>query len=89
MAGSGPGFVTDVPGIYVYDITPPRGSSPSIELDTSDDLYHITVRAFGAAVRSEGQPTATRDDGLQALKVALGVEESLKIGKTLNLNDLG
>jgi 1,5-anhydro-D-fructose reductase (1,5-anhydro-D-mannitol-forming) len=46
------------------------------------------VRAFAAAVRSEGRPTATGDDGLRALKVALAVEESLKTGKTVNLTDL-
>jgi 1,5-anhydro-D-fructose reductase (1,5-anhydro-D-mannitol-forming) len=61
----------------------------SIEVDTSDDLYHINVRAFAAAVRGEGRPTATADDGLRALKVALAVEESLRTGKTVNLADLG
>jgi 1,5-anhydro-D-fructose reductase (1,5-anhydro-D-mannitol-forming) len=61
----------------------------AIDLDVSEDLYHITVRAFGAAVRGEGRPTAKGDDGLRALKVALGVEESLKMGKTVNLTDLG
>jgi 1,5-anhydro-D-fructose reductase (1,5-anhydro-D-mannitol-forming) len=61
----------------------------SIEVDTSDDLYHINVRAFAAAVRGEGRPTAIGDDGLRALKVALAVEESLRTGKTVNLADLG
>jgi 1,5-anhydro-D-fructose reductase (1,5-anhydro-D-mannitol-forming) len=60
----------------------------SIDVDTSEDLYHINVRAFAAAVRGEGRPTATGDDGLRALKVALAVEESLKTGKTVNLTDL-
>jgi 1,5-anhydro-D-fructose reductase (1,5-anhydro-D-mannitol-forming) len=61
----------------------------SIEVDTSDDLYHINIRSFAAAVRGEGRPTATGEDGLRALKVALAVEESLKTGKTVNLTDLG
>jgi 1,5-anhydro-D-fructose reductase (1,5-anhydro-D-mannitol-forming) len=61
----------------------------SIEVDTSDDLYHINIRSFAAAVRGEGGPTATGEDGLRALKVALAVEESLKTGKTVNLTDLG
>jgi 1,5-anhydro-D-fructose reductase (1,5-anhydro-D-mannitol-forming) len=57
-------------------------------VDTSDDLYYINIRAFSAAVRGEGRPTATGEDGLRALKVALAVEQSLKTGRTMNLSDL-
>lgn len=60
----------------------------SIDVDTSDDLYHINVRAFAAAVRGQGRPTATGEDGLRALQVAVAVEESLKTGKTVNLAEL-
>lgn len=60
-----------------------------IEVDTSDDLYHINVRRFAAAVRGEGRPTATGADGLRALKVALAADESLRTGRTVNLSDLG
>jgi 1,5-anhydro-D-fructose reductase (1,5-anhydro-D-mannitol-forming) len=60
-----------------------------IDVDVSEDLYHTNVRAFAAAVRGEGRPTATGEDGLRALKVALAVEESLKTGKTVKLSDLG
>jgi 1,5-anhydro-D-fructose reductase (1,5-anhydro-D-mannitol-forming) len=59
-----------------------------IDVDVSEDLYHINVRAFAAAVRGEGRSTASGEDGLRALKVALAVEESLKTGKTVNLTDL-
>jgi 1,5-anhydro-D-fructose reductase (1,5-anhydro-D-mannitol-forming) len=59
----------------------------SIEVDVSDDLYHINVRAFAAAVRGEGRPTATGEDGLRALHVALAVEKSLKSGRTVELSD--
>jgi 1,5-anhydro-D-fructose reductase (1,5-anhydro-D-mannitol-forming) len=60
----------------------------SIEVDVRDDLYHINVRAFAAAVRGEGRPTATGEDGLGALQVALAVEQSLKSGCTVELRDL-
>jgi 1,5-anhydro-D-fructose reductase (1,5-anhydro-D-mannitol-forming) len=60
-----------------------------INVDVSDDLYHINVRAFVAAVRSEGRPTATGQDGLEALEVALAVEESLRSRRTVNLTELG
>jgi hypothetical protein len=43
----------------------------SIDVDNSDDLYHINVRAFAAAIRGEGRPTATGDEALSALMVAL------------------
>ena len=61
----------------------------SIEVDTSDDLYHIIVRRFASAIHGEGRPTATGADGLRALQVALAVEESLRTGRTVNLSDLG
>jgi 1,5-anhydro-D-fructose reductase (1,5-anhydro-D-mannitol-forming) len=59
----------------------------SIDVDVSDDLYHINVRAFAAAVRGDGRPTATGEDGLRALQVALAVERSLKSGCTVELSD--
>jgi 1,5-anhydro-D-fructose reductase (1,5-anhydro-D-mannitol-forming) len=59
-----------------------------IDIDVSDDLYHINVRAFAAAVRGEGRPTATGEDGLRALQVALAVEQSLKSGRTVELSEL-
>jgi 1,5-anhydro-D-fructose reductase (1,5-anhydro-D-mannitol-forming) len=60
----------------------------SVDVDTSDDLYQIIIRAFLAAVRGEGWPTATGQDGLRALQVALAVEHSLKTGQTVALTDL-
>lgn len=59
-----------------------------IAVDCSEDLYHINVRAFAAAVKGGGRPTATGEDGLRALQVALAVEQSLKTGTTVKLNDL-
>ena len=36
-----------------------------IDVDVSEDLYHINVRAFAAAVRGEGRSTASGEDGLR------------------------
>jgi 1,5-anhydro-D-fructose reductase (1,5-anhydro-D-mannitol-forming) len=41
-----------------------------------EDLYTRSVRLFNAAVRGEGEPAATGEDGLRALAVALAVAES-------------
>ena len=59
-----------------------------IDVDVSDDLYHINVRAFAAAVRGGGRPTATGEDGFRALQVALAVEKSLKSNCIVELSDL-
>jgi 1,5-anhydro-D-fructose reductase (1,5-anhydro-D-mannitol-forming) len=59
-----------------------------VEVDCSDDLYDINVRAFVAAVRGEGRPTATGADGLAALQVAIAVEESLRTGHAIGLDGL-
>jgi 1,5-anhydro-D-fructose reductase (1,5-anhydro-D-mannitol-forming) len=59
-----------------------------IEVDCSEDLYHINVRAFAAAVDGEGRPTASGIDGLRALQVAVAVEESLKSGQAVAIGDV-
>jgi 1,5-anhydro-D-fructose reductase (1,5-anhydro-D-mannitol-forming) len=59
-----------------------------INVDCSEDLYHINVRAFVDAIRGEGRPTATGTDGLGALQVAIAVEESLRSGGAAVLDNL-
>jgi 1,5-anhydro-D-fructose reductase (1,5-anhydro-D-mannitol-forming) len=81
----GDAMTQDTPGTVVLH-TPDRVEP--IDVDVSEDLYHINVRAFAAAVRGEGQPTATGEDGLRALHVALAVEQSLKTDRTVDLSDL-
>ena len=54
----------DTPGTVTLHTA---SGAESIGVDVSDDLYHINVRAFAAAVRGEGRPTATGEDGLRAL----------------------
>jgi 1,5-anhydro-D-fructose reductase (1,5-anhydro-D-mannitol-forming) len=45
-----------------------------------EDLYTRSVRLFNAAVRGEGRPAATGEDGLHSLAVALAVAESAATG---------
>ncbi len=81
----GDAMTQDTPGTVTLHTA---SGAESIGVDVSDDLYHINVRAFAAAVRGEGRPTATGEDGLRALQVALAVEQSLKSGRTVELSDL-
>ena len=52
----------------------PAGSIRAIDVDTSRDLYQILLTAFVSAMRGEGRPTVTGEEGLGALKVALAAE---------------
>lgn len=51
-----------------------------IDVGPRDDLYEVTVRAFGAAVRGEGEVLVTGEDGVRSLAVSLAVLESLRTG---------
>ncbi len=46
-----------------------------------ENMYVRTVRAFAAAVRGEGQPGCTGEDGLRALATALAALESARTGR--------
>ena len=81
----GDAMTQDTPG--TVELHTADGIEP-IDVDCSDDLYHINVRAFAAALRGEGRPTATGAEGLGALKVAIAVEESLRSGQAVVLDEL-
>lgn len=51
-----------------------------LDVGPRDDLYEVTVRAFGAAVRREGDVVVTGEDGVRSLAFSLAVLESLRTG---------
>jgi 1,5-anhydro-D-fructose reductase (1,5-anhydro-D-mannitol-forming) len=57
------------------------GSAEPVDVGPRDDLYEVTVRAFGAAVRGEGEVIVTGEDGIDSLAVSLAVLESLRTGE--------
>jgi len=63
-----------------------ESGATSVDVDCSDDLYLIGLRAFTEAVAGTGSPTATGRDGLMALKVALAAQESANSGRTVHIN---
>ena len=52
----------------------------SIALPPPEDLYTRAVRNFNQAVDGIGSPSATADDGLRSLAVALAVQQSARTG---------
>ena len=78
----GDAMTQDTPGTVALHTN--DGIEP-IEVDCSEDLYDINVRAFLAAIRGEGRPTATGADGLGTLQVALAVQESLRTGRVVSI----
>ncbi|WP_217375680.1 Gfo/Idh/MocA family protein [Paenarthrobacter ureafaciens] len=64
-----------------------RNGTRDVDVDCSDDLYVIGLRAFTAAVDGTGTPTADGRDGLMALKVALAAEKSATTGRTVRINE--
>jgi 1,5-anhydro-D-fructose reductase (1,5-anhydro-D-mannitol-forming) len=46
-----------------------------------ENLYHRSVRNFVAAIRGTGQPSATGEDGIKSMAVALAALKAAKSGK--------
>ncbi len=58
------------------------GRLQRLALDTEpEDLYTHAVRCFHRAVRGEGAPAATADDGVRSLAVGLAVREAARTGE--------
>ena len=84
-AGSlfGSGVMTQDP---VGEIVLARGGTrETIALPDHDDLYARAVRAFNAAVRGEGQPSATGADGIASLAVGLAVVQAAQTGAVVQV----
>jgi 1,5-anhydro-D-fructose reductase (1,5-anhydro-D-mannitol-forming) len=50
-----------------------------------ENLYVRTIRAFAAAIRGEGQPSCTGEDGLRSLATALAALESARTGRRVTV----
>jgi 1,5-anhydro-D-fructose reductase (1,5-anhydro-D-mannitol-forming) len=61
-----------------------QGSEEEVPLD-HENLYERSVRCFNAAIRGEGEPAATGEDGVQSLAVALAVREAAETGQTVRI----
>jgi 1,5-anhydro-D-fructose reductase (1,5-anhydro-D-mannitol-forming) len=53
-----------------------------------ENLYERALRAFHAAIRGEGEPSATGEDGVRSLAMALAVIESAQTGMSAKLDPL-
>src|SRR5919202_353275 len=51
-----------------------------VDVGPPEDLYVHAVRLFNAAVRGDGQPAATGEDGVRSLAIALAVGDSARTG---------
>ena len=54
--------------------------SEPVDVGPRDDVYEVTVRAFGAAVAGEGEVVVSGPDGVRSLAVSLATLESLRTG---------
>jgi 1,5-anhydro-D-fructose reductase (1,5-anhydro-D-mannitol-forming) len=51
-----------------------------------EDLYQRGVAAFCAALRGEGQPAATGEDGVRSLATALAIAEACRTGRAVRID---
>jgi 1,5-anhydro-D-fructose reductase (1,5-anhydro-D-mannitol-forming) len=56
-----------------------------VDMGDREDLYVRAVRLFNDAVRGEGRPAATDEDGLRSLAVALAAKESSSRGRRVSV----
>ena len=59
-----------------------------IEVDTSRSLYVTVLEAFVAAIRGDGRPTVSGEEGLAALEVAFAADRAATTGRTVGLHEL-
>ncbi len=61
------------------------GNPEPVDLGKVEDLYTCGVRQFAAAIKGNGEPAATGQDGVRSLAVALAVAESAATGQTVRV----
>ena len=52
------------------------------------DLYERALGAFHRAIRGEGQPAATGEDGLRSLAFGLAAIESARTGRRIDIGEV-
>jgi 1,5-anhydro-D-fructose reductase (1,5-anhydro-D-mannitol-forming) len=63
------------------------GAVEAIDVGERENLYVRAVRLFNEAVRGEGQPSATGEDGICSLAIGLAVQESVRSGRRVYVQD--
>jgi 1,5-anhydro-D-fructose reductase (1,5-anhydro-D-mannitol-forming) len=64
-----------------------RNASGEKELPIEhENLYRRALAAFNSAVRGEGQPSATGEDGVRSLAIALAVLKSARTGEQVEIH---
>lgn len=64
------------------------GSVEQVPAGAGEDLYSINIRRFVEFIEGRGTPTATADEGLRALQVALAAEKSMAEGRTVTVEEV-
>ena len=61
------------------------GQEEAIDPGPYENLYERSVRRFNAAVRGEGEPAATGEDGVRSLAIALAAREAAQSGRAVRV----
>ncbi len=56
-----------------------------IPIEDPEDLYTHALRCFNSAIRGEGKPFATGDDGVKSLAIALAVRDAAATGQRITV----
>ena len=56
-----------------------------VDVGALENLYLRSVRLFSQAVRGEGQPSATGEDGVRSLAIGLAVQEAARSGRRVQV----
>lgn len=85
----------DAGSVFGRDVMTPRTAGEVVLRDEQgervilvehENVYARGVASFCAAIRGEGQPAATGEDGVRSLAVALAVAEACRTGNTIRIN---
>lgn len=64
------------------------GTVQDVPTGAGEDLYSITIRRFTEYLADRGTPTASAEEGLRALAIALAAERSMTEGRTVSIDEL-